>query len=462
MTRIDREAALSGIDSYRLMVSAGSAVAAAALRHYPQARRFVILCGPGNNGGDGYVAAATLRESGANIDVHALGDTANLKGDAATAFAAFGGDVPPLEALSLQNGDVIIDALFGAGLSRSVSEAVRGVITAATTQSIPIIAVDLPSGIDGRTGAILGSAFRASHTITFVCRKPGHLLLPGRTHCGKTEVVDIGIPARIVKSIANPALCENGPHLWQNHAVSLDASSHKFRRGHLTVFSGGPLSTGAARLAAMAGQKAGAGLVTIAAPTAALSANAAHLTAIMLHELDDEAALSRWLDDPRHGTFVLGPGFGDLDKARRYALALKVRKLVLDADGITAFKGDPGLLFDAFAEGDPRLVMTPHEGEFGRLFPDLAEQSRLSKVDKAVEAARRSHAVIVYKGADTVIAAPDGRAAINTNAPPWLATAGAGDTLAGIIGAHLAQSMPAFEAAAAGVTGRQDRKRVRG
>jgi hydroxyethylthiazole kinase-like uncharacterized protein yjeF len=377
MSAIDSDAARSGIDSFRLMTSAGLAVSAAALRLYPQALRFVVLCGPGNNGGDGYITAAALQSSGAEVTVHALGDTAHLKGDAARAHAQWMRSVEAFEAYRPKPGDVVIDALFGAGLSRAV-------------------------------------------------------------------------PERILRNHTSGP-CENGPHLWAAQARVLDPSAHKFKRGHLAIFSGGPLSTGAARLSAVAGLKAGAGLVTLASTSTALTANAAHLTAVMLKEVEDTIALSHWLADKRISAFVLGPGFGDLERARQYALMLSDRALVLDADGITAFKDNPAPLFDAFAGGETRLVMTPHEGEFARLFADIDADPTLSKVDRAIAAAKRSNAVIVYKGADTVIASPDGRAAINTNAPPWLATAGSGDTLAGIIGAHLAQGMPAFEAAAAGV-----------
>lgn len=426
------------------------AVSAAALRFYPEARRFVVLCGPGNNGGDGYVAASALGDCGADVEVYALGNPARLKGDTARAYKTCALKVESLGSYAPRPGDVVVDALFGAGLSRPVPPEAAATMQAVGDQRLPVVAVDLPSGVDGRTGQVLGASFRASHTVTFMARKPGHLLMPGRALCGTVETVDIGIPERILRLSAG-TLCENGPHLWAGYAQALDPSAHKFKRGHLAVFSGGPLATGAARLSAAAGLKAGAGLVTIASDTAALNANAAHLTAVMLKEIDGGEALSHWLSDKRINAFVLGPGFGDLARARRYALLLRERRLVLDADGITAFRDDPAPLFEAYSGGETRLVMTPHDGEFARLFPDVETDETLSKVDRAAAAATRSHAVIVYKGADTVIAAPDGRAAINTNAPPWLATAGSGDTLAGIIGAHLAKGMPAFEAAAAGV-----------
>lgn len=452
MGEVDAAAAASGIDSYGLMEKAGQAVAAAVLRLFPGAERFVVFCGPGNNGGDGYVAARALREAGASVALFHLGDPAKLKGDAATARSRCPIDGEPLDAYRPVPGDVIVDAIFGAGLARAVPPAVTDIVQRVDEAGLPVIAVDLPSGIDGRTGAVMGAAFRASHTVTFMTRKPGHLLLPGRMHCGTVETFDIGIPFRLVEATGD-RLFVNGPQEWDAAMPETDAAAHKFRRGHLTVFSGPATTTGATRLAAAAGLRAGAGLVTVASPADALAANAAHLTAVMLKAVDTESDLADYLRDERRSVFVLGPGFGVGAKARAFvtALAAAGRHLVLDADGITAFAEDPQLLFSAFAGGAARLVLTPHEGEFARLFPDLAADPALSKVDRARQAAARANAAVIYKGADSVIAAPDGRAVINENAPASLATAGSGDVLAGIIGALLAQGVPAFEAAAAGV-----------
>ena len=451
MAAVDRAAAASGIDSYGLMEKAGQAVAASALRHFPEALRFVVLCGPGNNGGDGYVAARALQQSGAEARLFHLGDPKTLKGDAARAFEDCQILGQAMAHYSPQPGDIVIDAIFGAGLSRPVPDEVETIIAAITKAGLPVIAVDLPSGLDGRSGQVLGAAFRAAHTVTFMTRKPGHLLMPGRDLCGMLEVFDIGIPARIVRARANGMVAENTPAQWQADLPATATDTHKYKRGHLVVFSGGATATGAARMSAMAGLKTGAGLVTIASPEQALAVNAGMLTAIMLRAVDDEAVLRAWLADQRLSTFVLGPGFGAGEKARQFVLALSGRHLVLDADGITSFRDEPQRLFDAFADGPTRLVLTPHEGEFVRLFPDIAADNALSKVEKARAAAARAHAAIIYKGADSVIAAPDGRALINANAPSWLATAGSGDVLAGIIGGLLAQGAPAFEAAAAGV-----------
>lgn len=452
MGEVDAAAAASGIDSFGLMEKAGQAVAAAVLKLFPAGERFVVLCGPGNNGGDGYVAARALQESGAAIALYHLGDPSKLKGDAATARSCCPVPAEALETYFPMQGDVIVDAIFGAGLARSVPPVVVDIVRRVDEAGLPVVAVDLPSGIDGRTGAVMGAAFKARHTVTFMTRKPGHLLLPGRLHCGSVETVDIGIPFRLVEA-KEDRLFVNGPQEWRTAMPTADAAAHKFRRGHLTVFSGPVTATGAARLAAAAGLKAGAGLVTIASPADAVAANAAHLTAVMLKAVETENDLADYLRDERRSVFVLGPGFGVGPKACVFtaAIAAAGRHLVLDADGITAFAEDPHPLFSAFAGGASRLVLTPHEGEFARLFPDLADDPALSKVDRARQAAARANAAVVYKGADSVIAAPDGRAVINENAPASLATAGSGDVLAGIIGGLLAQGVPAFEAAAAGV-----------
>ncbi|PZM11376.1 NAD(P)H-hydrate dehydratase [Rhizobium tubonense] len=451
MAAVDQAAAESGISSFGLMEKAGHAVAAAALRHFPEALRFVVLCGPGNNGGDGYVAARALWESGAAVSVFSLGKPQALKGDAARAFASCPIPGQDIAAYAPLSGDVVVDAIFGAGLARPVPEEVARLIGRVYKANVPVVAVDLPSGLDGLSGRILGAAFTAAYTVTFMTRKPGHLLMPGRELCGTLEVFDIGIPARIVQAHAKGQVAENTPAQWQASVPASLIETHKYKRGHLVVFSGSATATGAARMSAMAGLRAGAGLVTIASSQEAMGVNANLLTAVMLRQIETEKDLNAWLEDKRLTTFVLGPGFGIGKKARKFALALTNRHLVLDADGITSFREDPAQLFDAFAEGATRLVLTPHEGEFARLFPDIAVNYSLSKVQKAQAAAKRAHAAIVYKGADSVIAAPDGRALINTNAPSWLATAGSGDVLAGIIGGLLAQGMPTFEAAAAGV-----------
>lgn len=450
MASIDAAAGQSGIPLYDLMERAGQAVAASALRHYPQALRFVVLCGGGNNGGDGYVAARALVESGAVVVVHHLGDAGALRGDARMAFERSGVAPLPLGDYAPLAGDVVIDAVFGAGLSRDIPRELARIIEAVTNAKAPVLAVDLPSGLCGRRGVPLGASFRAERTVTFIARKPGHLLMPGRELCGALEVFDIGIPSRILTDHAG-SVVENHPLVWRDALPASDIETHKFRRGHLTVFSGPAHATGASRMTALAALKAGAGIVAVAAPRQALDVLSVTLTAVMNAPMDDADDLRLWLDDRRHGAFVLGPGFGDLDKARQFVSLLGDKAVVLDADAITAFKDHTETLSERITSGTGKFILTPHEGEFARLFPDLAADRTLSKIERAQVASARSGAVLVYKGADTVIAAPDGRALVNTNAPASLATAGSGDVLAGIIGALLAQGAPAFEAAAAGV-----------
>lgn len=457
MAEIDRFAIETGpLTGIELMRRAGAAVAAAVLEHFPDASAVHVLCGPGNNGGDGYVVARLLAEAGMDVRVWGM---AVPKSGTDAAVAAGECPVPPrsLGKFGAGAGELVVDALFGAGLSKPVTGMAAKAIDEMERSGAAIVAVDLPSGISGASGNVLGAARRADLTVTFFRLKPGHLLYPGRDYCGETILADIGIEDRILEKV-RPSAFENAPALWQGALPFPSVETHKYKRGLACVFSGGPSATGAARLAASAAARIGAGAVTVLSPAAAMLVNATHLTAIMLAKVDDAAALGEFIEARKPNAFVLGPGFGVGEKAQELALAVLSRKngdcggLVLDADGITSFRDAPASLFITAGSGHaPPLVLTPHEGEFARLFPGLAKDETLSKLDKARRAADRSHAVVVYKGPDTVIAAPDGRAAINANGTPFLATAGSGDVLAGMIAGLLAQGMPAFEAACAAV-----------
>lgn len=459
MAEADRLAITDGpLDGYGLMLRAGEAVASVVLARYPAAAKVHVLCGPGNNGGDGYVVARLLRESGVDVAMWVSG-APRAGSDAAIAAAACPVEHRPLSAFVAEPGSLVVDALYGAGLSKDLSgDAARAVEVVAKLR-LPVVAVDLPSGVSGESGAVLGKAFRADVTVTFARKKPGHLLLPGRQLCGEVVLADIGIGDAIIDQVA-PQTFENKPAFWLSCFPVTAVDVHKYQRGHASVFSGGPSATGAARLSALAAARSGAGAVTVLSPANAMQVNATHLTSIMLRKTDTVEDVHDLVGERRPSSFVLGPGFGIGDKARDFALAVLAKKrqdggvegLVLDADGITSFRNAADVLFQAAQRPDaPRLVMTPHEGEFGRLFADIANGKSLCKLAKARAASRRANAVIVYKGADSVIAAPDGRAAINSNGAPWLATAGSGDVLAGIIAGLLAQGMPAFEAACAAV-----------
>jgi hydroxyethylthiazole kinase-like uncharacterized protein yjeF len=455
MAEVDRLAVRQGpFSGIELMRRAGAAVAAAVLERFPDAVAVHVLCGPGNNGGDGYVVARLLAETGVAVKLWSM---APPRRGTDAAIAAGECPVPfrPLQDFRADADDLVIDALFGAGLSKPLEGDLARAITEIESSGACVVAVDLPSGISGADGNVLGAAPHADVTVSFFRMKPGHLLCPGREYCGETIVADIGIPDAMLEYIA-PRCSENVPALWRSVLPMPAVDTHKYKRGHACVFSGGPSATGAARLAAMAAARIGAGAVTVLSPAAAMLVNASHLTAIMLAKVDDTGDLAAFIERRKPDAFVLGPGFGVGEKTRELALAVLENRdcgaLVLDADGITSFRDAPASLFIMAGSGHaPPLVLTPHEGEFARLFPGLAEDAALSKLDKARRAADRAHAVVIYKGPDTVIAAPDGRAAINANGTPYLATAGSGDVLSGMTAGLLAQGMPAFEAACAAV-----------
>jgi NAD(P)H-hydrate epimerase len=416
MYRADELAARAGVSSLTLMENAGRAVAEEIVRRYG-ARPTLVACGPGNNGGDGFVVARYLKAWGWKVRVGLLSERANLVGDAAVMAAQWDGGVTAR--IDRDGAELIIDALFGAGLSRDfpaeLAEAVNGA-------GLPVVAIDVPSGLDGHTGFTCDASVRADL-------------------CGETVVADIGIPASVLDDIR--------PTLFENCRTTLpqpSALGHKYERGHAVIVSGGPLNTGASRLAAMAALRAGAGLVTICGAKDALMVHAAHVTAIMLSDRE----LRLLLEDKRKNAVCIGPaaGIGLETQAKVHAIFASGAATVLDADALTSFADEPTLLFRAIS--GRTVVMTPHEGEFVRLFKDLGMGAG-AKHERARAAAKRSGAVIILKGADTVIAAPDGRAAINTNAPPSLATAGSGDVLAGIVTGLLAQSMAGYEAACAAV-----------
>jgi hydroxyethylthiazole kinase-like uncharacterized protein yjeF len=452
MAQADRLAIAGGIAATTLMENAGRAVADAVARREPGSR-VVVVAGPGNNGGDGFVAARLLAERGTPVRVLLVGERARLKGDAAVAAERWRGPIEPATPQGLAEADVLIDALFGAGLDRPVKDLPRAMIEAMNAAGAPIVAVDLPSGINGATGGIMGAAVKATQTVTFFRRKPGHLLLPGRLHCGPVQVAQIGIPAGVLDQI-KPQTFVDRRALWASRFPVPRIDGHKYTRGHAVVLSGGLASTGAARLAARGALRAGAGLVTIASPRAALLVNATTNLAVMVRPVDGPDELREALADRRCNTVVLGPGGGVGPEMRGLVLAALdgERAVVLDADALTSFAEQPETLFAAIRARRGATVLTPHDGEFARLFNGVSELSHASsKLDRTRLAAAAAGAVVVLKGPDTVIAAPDGSAAIADNAPAWLATAGSGDVLAGFIAGLLAQGMPDFEAAAAAV-----------
>jgi hydroxyethylthiazole kinase-like uncharacterized protein yjeF len=449
MGAADRLAIAGGVPGIVLMENAGRGVADEVARRFPDAGTVAVLCGPGNNGGDGFVAARLLHDKGYAVRLGFDGDVDRLPPDASAMAKLWAGVVAPLSEALFADADVVVDALFGAGLARPIEGQFATLIEALNASGRPVVAVDVPSGVDGATGAVRGVAVRAGATVTFFRLKPGHLLVPGREACGAVSVVDIGIPDEVL-AIIKPRAFANEPVLWLPQFPWPKVEGYKYTRGHAVVVSGPAYSTGAARLAAMGALRAGAGLVTVASPKDAVIVNASHLTAIMVREADDAAGLAALLADERKNAVLIGPGTGVGDHTKalvRAALASKAA-VVLDADALTSFAQDRDELFVAIARRDAPVAMTPHEGEFARLFGPVGEGEKL---EAAREAAARSGAIILMKGPDTVVAAPDARASINATASPWLATAGTGDTLAGMVLGLLAQRMEPFAAVSAAV-----------
>jgi hydroxyethylthiazole kinase-like uncharacterized protein yjeF len=437
MTAADQAAITSGTPGLVLMERAGTAVAEAIRARFAPCR-VAVLCGPGNNGGDGYVVARLLKRRGWTVWVETFG--APTTADARAMAGKWRGETRPMAADN-RPADLYVDALFGAGLSKPLAGEASRFAQASQALKGRVVAIDVPSGVSGDSGGIVGGeAVRADLTVTFHRKKIGHVLEPGRAACGEVVVADIGL------GTTPSPLVENGPALWLERFPWPDAASHKHARGRLAVVSGEQLSTGAARLAARGGLRIGAGVVTVLSPPSALAVNAAHLEAIMLRAFESDAELIEAADSAE--AVVIGPaaGVNPHTRARVSALARTGVALVLDADALTVFRDRPADLFKALDRDD---VLTPHPGEFERVFPGLLKAGP-HRIEAARQAAARAGAVVLLKGADTVIAAPDGRAAVNVEPAPWLATAGSGDVLAGFIAGLIAQGMDSFEAACAG------------
>jgi len=439
MYRADKAAIAGGIPGERLMEAAGRAVADAIVGRWSP-RPVSVLCGPGNNGGDGFVVARLLDQWGWPVRIGLLGDRETLKGDARINADRW---TSPLEELSpglLDGAGLVVDALFGAGLTRALDGRAAETVQAVMDRGIDCVAVDIPSGVHGDSGAVLGVAAQAGLTVTFFRRKPGHLLYPGRGLCGELLVADIGIPEQVLGQIA-PTQFLNGPDLWRDLFPWPVPEKHKYSRGHALIV-GGSRMTGAARMAAQAARRAGAGVVTVMAPPSAALIYRTALVGALFGVLDDAGELAARMAEPRVHAALLGPGNGVTERTWDNVIAALGPKkpVVLDADALTVFGDDPATMFAAIAGP---CLLTPHEGEFQRLFGDADGAGKLARVRSAAE---RSGAVVLLKGPDTVIAAPDGRAAICDNAPPELATAGAGDVLAGFAVSLLAQGMPVFDA----------------
>jgi hydroxyethylthiazole kinase-like uncharacterized protein yjeF len=443
MGAADAAAIAAGTLGSVLMETAGRAVARAVVERYRR-QPVLVLCGPGNNGGDGFVAARHLLAEGWPVRLASIKGAGELQGDAARAARLWKGPVAELAPSVLEGRPLVIDALFGAGLTRPVEGMAAVLIDRMSYQSLSVVAIDVPSGMHGDTGMVMGTAPSAELTVTFFRAKPGHYSLEGLRRCGELLVEDIGISPMVLDAIG-PRLWRNEPSLWAGALRRDDLGDHKYARGHLTILAGAA-ATGAARLAALAARRAGAGLATLAAPRESLAVYRAAEPGNLVAEVEDEAAFGRLIADTRRNAFLIGPGSGVNARTRKAVLlALAARRsVVLDADAVTVFADDPQSLFGAI---ESPVLITPHEGEFRRLFPDLSASA--GKVERVRAAARRSGAVVLLKGPDTVVAAPDGRAVINVHAPASLATAGSGDVLAGIAAGLMTRGLAPLAAGAA-------------
>lgn len=440
---------LCGIPILKLVESAGRAVVDAIVARYKKCI-VAVICGPGYNGADGIVVARLLAAKKWPVRVYLVGERQALKGDMNVIAKKWKGAVGSFQDFERSIGGkagpkLIVDAIFGAGLNRDFPGALADGIHGA---GVPVISIDVPSGVDGKTGQPRGCSVIADVTVTFVRKKPGHVLQPGRRLCGELVVADIGISDDVIDALPIRIYENAKPHLPE-----FLVDTHKYKRGHAVVWSGPELQTGAARLCALAAARSGAGLTTIVGTSGALRVHVHHLSSVMLKPVETQDDLRVLLEDKRITAMCIGPAAGVNDQTRKNVLRILSNgpDCVLDADALRVFADDPEELFTAIKSRPERaVVLTPHEGEFMSLFKHLNLDLH-DKVERGLRAAKASGAVVVLKGSDTVIANASGFAFVNTNAPAKLATAGSGDVLAGIITGLLAQGMDVMNAVCAAV-----------
>ncbi|VAV90167.1 NAD(P)H-hydrate epimerase / ADP-dependent (S)-NAD(P)H-hydrate dehydratase [hydrothermal vent metagenome] len=443
----DKQAIASGITPVTRMENAGSGAAESITARYEKCKT-LILCGPGANGGDGYVIARKLHEAGWSVDVMAL--TAPVAGS----DAEFMAQQCPVDASSRVRQlptdiELIVDCLYGAGLNRALDADTTQLIHQVNQHKSPVVAIDLPSGIFGDSNGGFAPCIVADTTITFAVKKLAHVLEPERSFCGVVEVVDIGFPDGMISDMPEVAL-ENSPCLWSQIPVQPGAQSHKHNRGRLWVGCGGHLQTGAARLAARAGLRIGAGWVMLGGSKKAMQVCAAHETSIVLQTRPKHQSMAKTLQtSPVPDCVILGPAGGI--GARMRADILDVLRsgiaAVLDADALRVMSAEPEVFFELCNEN---TVLLPHEAEFLGLFPDL-NQTFGHKINRVKAAASRAGCTVLLKGADSVIANATGRAVVNTKTSAWLATLGTGDVLAGMVGGLMAQRVGGMDATCAAV-----------
>jgi hydroxyethylthiazole kinase-like uncharacterized protein yjeF len=450
MRRAEQITIDSGTPALTLMENAGRGVTEEVVRRFARGSKVSVLCGPGNNGGDGFVCARTLRERGYQVRLALICKPDELGPDSKEMARRWDEQIEPLVPRAIEGAEVIVDAILGSGLKGPVNGVVGEIIEQVNERELPVVAIDVPTGIDSTFGNIQGVAFKAVSTVTFFRRKTGQVLLPAKRYCGDVRAVDIGIPNTVLSEIV-PQNFVNEPDFWLRFFPRLKPDGHKYDRGHAVIVSGPMESTGAARLGARAALRVGAGVVSVATSKAAFYINAAQLTSIMVSAYEGAGGLAEILTDTRRNAVLIGPGAGATAETRENVAAVLSSEatVVIDAEGLTAFEANPQELFALIQQRPAPTILTPHKGEFDAIFPELGNAE--SKLEQAKRAAEISGAVVVFKGPDTVVSAPDGLSAITEGSPPWLATAGTGDVLAGLIVGLCAQGMSPLDAAVAGV-----------
>lgn len=454
MKEAEQRAITHGVSGLQMMGCAGREIAKIIKKRFSNKdANILVLCGSGNNGGDGFVVAKHLHHAGYRVHAIAMTSLDQLAPDALymakqcnAPKTVYQGDDRFWEE-HLAKADLVIDALFGTGLSRPIEGNVFRLIEAVNKSSAKVIAIDIPSGIDANTGGLLGIAMNATMTVTFEAKKPGHILQPGKAYVGELQVVGIDIPTDVMASFT-PSILRNTPMVWGKHLPIRPEASHKYHAGHLVV-RGGEVLQGAAKLVSLSGLRVGAGLVTIAVPSKALPQYCASNLSVMQKPVDTVEEWNQFVSDPRVTAMVIGPGngVGELTKQLVFASCRLGKSLVLDADGLTSVGGDIDSLTQLTHD---HVVITPHEGEWERCFARKLN-SQDDKVTRARATASLLKGVVVLKGNDTVIASHDGRIVINDHTTSLLATAGTGDVLSGLIAGLMAAGMKPFEAACAAV-----------
>jgi len=413
-------------NSYLFMHEAGYKVFKFIKDNFKKKQSIIVLCGPGNNGGDGLVTAKYLMERGYKVKVYIFTDQNKYKGDAFRALKNFKDIAKKINFFKLEKGALIVDALFGIGLKRNIKGVLKKIFPLINKSNNPVVSVDIPSGISSNSGKILGSAIKANFTVTFHRKKVGHVLGSGKEFSGKLKVVDIGLTQKKMKT----RYLENSPDLWVKYFPWKKVSGHKYSRGRVIVYGGQKEFTGATMLSAQAALRTGTGSAKIICSKDTLQIYSLQFPSVLKTEINDIYQLKKFLEKEKITSMLIGPGSGSNKKIKEITKLIlkKVKYVVLDADALTCFKGDLKSLYSLL---DKNKIITPHLGEFNIIFPKI--KKKLSNIDKAVSAVKLIKSNIILKGPNTIIISYDKKIVINDHATSELAVIGSGDVLSGLI-----------------------------